>query len=125
MAPEFVSFLNIVILAALAVAAPFVARFGVQLLRSLRDKAKAAASAEQWAQLEAVAGLLVMAAEQSGFAGKIKADGKTKHDQVLAQLEKYAADHGFGGLDFHAFDALVEGKVYEVINAPEAGNAIL
>jgi hypothetical protein len=86
------------------------------LIRILIEQIKTNVDATKLALATSLAQQFVMAAEQSGLAGAIAAEGKAKKEWALSRLEMEMAKRGIK-IDAHVLSDLIESAVFEFINS--------
>jgi hypothetical protein len=96
----------------LAVMLPIVLGFVAVWLKGLLAKVKAEMSESQLAFVTALAGQLVLAAEQSGLTGAITNVGEEKKAMVLAALQQAATDNGIK-INVELLSAIIEAAVVD------------
>lgn len=113
---ELNKFINLLLQAAVTALAPIVVAYVIATLRSLRDRARAELSTEQWAIVEAVVATVVSAAEQSGLANHISAEGRAKKEWAIAEAARILSRYGLS-VNLDTISALIEAEVYRQLNA--------
>jgi hypothetical protein len=96
---------------------PVLLGFLVALSKTIIDQAKSRMSQEQLAFASDLARQLVLAAEQNGLTGAIKA--AAKKEWVILRLESELAKRGVK-LDIHVLSDLIEAAVHETFKLPKA-----
>jgi len=96
----------------LSIMLPIVLGFVAVWLKGLLAKIKAEMSESQLAFITALAGQLVLAAEQSGLTGAITNVGEEKKAMVLAALQQAANDNGIK-INVELLSAIIEAAVVD------------
>ena len=96
----------------LSVMLPIVLGFVAVWLKGLLAKVRAEMSESQLAFITALAGQLVLAAEQSGLTGAITNIGAEKKAMVMAALQQAANDNGIR-INVELLSAIVEAAVVD------------
>lgn len=96
----------------LSIMLPIVLGFVAVWLKGLLAKVKAEMSESQLAFITALAGQLVLAAEQSGLTGAITNIGAEKKAMVMAALQQAADDNGIR-INVGLLSAIVEAAVVD------------
>lgn len=118
---EFVQFLNLALQAAAAALAPLVIGFVLALIRESVSRVRASLSAAQWAAATAVVSTIVAAAEQSGLAGYISAQGAAKKAWAIDQIKRIIAERGLPPIDIDTLSAMIEAEVLRQFGETRAG----
>jgi len=90
---------------------PLLAKDVYLWVRAQVNKAKTALSVEQLALLQFVVDTVVSAAEQSGLAGYINAEGTAKREWALTEAQRILNERGFTNLDVRTLYTLIEDSV--------------
>lgn len=114
---EFVEFLNALLRAAVAALAPIAVNFVIALVRDLAARVRASISAEHWLAMRAIVATVVAAAEQSGLAGHIAAEGRAKREWALREIKRIIAERNLPPIDVDTLIAMIEAEVWQQFNA--------